>query len=55
MTSFENAKLNAGIVMLHFAEVLSQNTEHPGRWQLGAPEKSYELTEGASFAGWFKI
>ena len=55
MTSPEHAKLNAGIVMLHFAEVLSQNTGHPGRWQLGTPEKSYELPEGAAFAGWFRI
>lgn len=55
LTTPENAKLNAGIVMLHFAMVLSQHTGHPGKWQLGAPEKEYKLPEGANIAGWFRI
>lgn len=55
LTTPENAGLNAGIVMHHFASVLSQHVNHPGRWQMGAPEHACQLPEGVTIAGWFRI
>ena len=55
LTTPSDARLNLGIVMLHFAMVIShQNTLH-GQWELSVPETDYHLPEGAYIAGRFQI
>lgn len=51
LTSEDNEKLNVGIVMHHFQQVLCQRTSVSHEWKLGAPERTYALPEGASIVG----
>ncbi len=55
LTAPSDAHLNVGIVMHHFAMVIShQNTLH-GQWILSPPDKDYRLPDGAYIAGYFQI
>lgn len=55
-TDDADAKLNAGIVMLHFAGVMSEHQNETSRtgWKLGAPEKHYDIPENGWIAGYYQ-
>lgn len=53
-TGQNSAKLNLGIVMLHFAGVVSQWTGHL-TWNMGAPDTDLGLPEGCTAVAWCKL
>ncbi len=55
VTDFKDFKLNIGIVMLHFAAVMSRQNNMIKGWVLEAPEKDYNLPEGAVIEGYCNI
>lgn len=55
LTTADDARLNAGIAMLHFAGVLESHHSTEHGWVLGAPETSYKLPENAHIDGYYKI
>lgn len=56
LTGEDNARLNTGIVMHHFAMVMGRQNALYGQWELDVNvEKEYHLPEGALVAGSFVI
>lgn len=53
-TDEKSAKLNLGIVMLHFAGVVSQWTGHL-TWNMGAPDTDLGLPDGCAAVAWCKL
>lgn len=55
-TAPDDARLNAGIVMLHYAGVMEKYYASPNGWVMGAPAgKDYKLPDGAWIAGHYQI
>lgn len=54
LTTLGDARLNAGIAMLHFAGVMENHHHSETGWILGAPEGDYKLPEGAHIDGYYK-
>ena len=55
LTTPDDARLNLGIVMLHLDAVMASYSSMYGPWTLGAPEKQYQLPEGAYIVGSYHI
>lgn len=55
MTTGENEALNTGIVMHHFAMVMTRQSGLHGAWNLKPEQKDLGLPEGARVAGSFEI
>ena len=55
VTGPSDAALNTGIVMLNFAGTMENHHAAKAGWILGAPEKPYDIPEGAVIAGYYPI
>lgn len=55
MTGAADAKLNTGIVMMHFEGAISRHSSGFQGWKLEAPEKDYKLPEDAYIAGYYQM
>ena len=55
MTTQDNARLNTGIVMHHFAMVMTRQSGLHGNWNLEPEAREFGLPEGAHVAGSFEI
>ncbi len=55
-TAPDDAKLNAGIAMLHYAGVMEAHYTSEKGWVMGAPDgKTYRIPDGAWIAGHYQI
>ena len=55
MTNATDAKLNAGIIMMHFEGVVSRQSSGFKGWKLEALDKDYKLPEGAYIVGFYQL
>ena len=55
MTNAADAKLNLGIIMMHFEGVVSRQSSGFQGWQLEALDKDYKLPENAYLAGYYQL
>lgn len=54
MTDFNDAKLNLGIVMLHFSAVMGVKNNYESGWILGKPEKGYIIPKNGTIAAYYQ-
>lgn len=55
LTNSIDFRLNIGIVMQHFAAVISRQNRMIKGWTLGAPDKKYNIPEDTKIEGYFDI